>query len=1091
MIAWFARNGVSANLLMMIIIVGGVVSLLTIPRQLFPEFSIDVVTVTVPYPGSTPSENEDSICKRIEEEIQDLEGVKKMTSMAYEGFGVVSVEVERGYDPEKMLDDVKSRIDTITNFPEEAEEAQVEKVTITQDIMALTIVGNADERTLKTLGEDMRDELLEIPGITQVRIDGVRDYEVSVTVSEQTLRQYSLTFDDVVRAIQQGSIDLPAGVIRAEGGEILLRTKGQAYTGEDFARVVLLTQEDGTYLTLGDIADVVDGFEDQQVRSEQWGVPAVNMTVEATSSQNVLEISRKVKEFTERKRSELPEGIEIIAWADRAFYLEGRLDMLVSNGIAGLILVLAALTMFLRPSLALWVTMGIPISFLGSFFVLGWTGDFSINIVSLFGFIMVLGIIVDDAIVVGESVFTQYQKDGPGVESAIKGSQAVAMPVTFAVLTSAVAFIPIFFLPGFFGKILQPIPLVVISALLFSLIESKLILPHHLSWCKVGGHERERINRFQRFQRGVSDKLERFIDKGFRPFLDRALRSRYVTVSIFLAVFIVAIGLIQGNHIRLNLHPEVPSDYIFVNLTMAEGTPFERTEQAADRMIRALNEVVSDLEEKGMSDPLYQVQAVVGQSMNTNGPTGGTTQTASNTAFFVVEMQKSEERVISAPEFADLWRDEVGSMAGARELRFNAYAGGGGGPALDIQISGEDFEVMSQAAAEVTEKLRTFEGVLDVRDNFSGGKRELQLAIKPSAEMLGLKQADLARQVRQAFYGEEAQRVQRGKHDVRVMVRYPDEERRSLGNLEDMRIRTADGREVPFYEVAEATMGRSSAKITRVDRERVINIQADADKKQANLPAIREALSKDGTLSFPEKIQKWLHGLPLIGSVVPEPVVEVGFMPKLMERYPGLSWSFQGETREQTESMDSLLKGGALVLFAIYALMAVPFRSYSQPLIVMAVIPFGLVGAVLGHLAFGRDMNMLSLLGCLALAGVLVNDSLVLVDYINQRVRAGEPLLNAVRDAGARRFRPILLTSLTTFAGLTPILLERSLQAQFLIPMAISLAFGILFGTIITLMLVPCIYLMLEDFKRFMAKKLVRLLGRDPDKSALVARLPE
>lgn len=1040
MIAWFTRNGVAANLLMMIIVLGGLASLSTMPRQLFPEFQLDVITVQVPYPGSTPSENEESICKPIEEEIQDLVGIKKMTSLAYEGFGAVNVEVERGYDPDELLEEIKSRVDTITHFPEESEEPVVEKQTIKMDILLLSLVGNVDERTLKELAEKWREELLNLSGITQVRVEGVRDYEIAVEISEPAMREYGLRFEDVARAVRENSIDLPAGVIRAPGGEVLLRTKGKSYTGGSFAEIPIITRADGSRVLLGDIAQIRDGFVDAPMRSLQNGRPAVNLTIQATSNQNVLEISEQVHAFADEMRDQLPEEVEIIVWADRAFYLEGRLDMLRNNGIAGLVLVFMVLTLFLRPSLAVWVTLGIPISFLGSFFVLGWTGDFSINIVSLFGFIMVLGIIVDDAIVVGESVFTTFQEDGPGIASAIKGSQRVAMPVTFAVLTSAVAFLPVFFIPGTFGNILAPIPLVVISALLFSLVESKLILPHHLTWCKVGSRERERLNAFQRVQRRISDGLEAFVETRFKPFLEFALRWRYVTLSLFAASFIITLGVIMGNHLRVDLHPQVPSDYIFGNLTMAEGTPFARTDAALQRIMDEKDALVARLEEQGMADPIFQVQSVAGMALQTEGPGGGgNTSQSTNRAFFVVEMQKSENRSISAPEFARMWREAVGPIAGAKELRFNAYAGGGGGPAVDVQFSGDDFDEMSRAADELRSKLETYEGVYDIRDNYSGGKRELQLSIKPSAEVLGLTEADLARQVRQAFYGEEAQRIQRGKHEIRVMVRYPEETRRSIGNLETMRIRMPDGTSVPFDEVAEVEMGRGSSTITRVDRERVINVRADADEDRANMAAIREELKME-------------------------------FLPALMEKHPGVDWSFQGEAKEQAESFRAMGGGAILVAFAIYALMAIPFRSYTQPLIVMCVIPFGLVGAAVGHLLFGMHMNMLSMLGMLALAGVLVNDSLVLVDFINTRVRSGEPLMVAVRAAGARRFRPILLTSLTTVMGLLPILMEQSLQAQFLIPMAISMAFGLAFGTCITLVLVPSVYMILEDVQRLIAR---------------------
>lgn len=1045
MIAWFARNGVAANLLMGVIIVGGLVSISNMRMQMFPDFDLDTITVHVPYPGSTPAETEEGICVLVEEAIQDLDGIKQMTSQAYEGAGSVIVEVERGQDVDRLTADIKTRVDAITNFPEESEEPIVEKLILVQDVIHITVYGQADPRTLKRLGERVRDGLLDSPKITQVVVSGLPDYEISIEVSESTLRRYGLTLDDVARAVRASSLDLPAGTIRTRGGEVLVRTTGKAYTGDAFAAIVLRTDTDGRRLTLGDVATVRDGFEETTVRSIYENKPAVSLTVRATRNQNVLEVVDATKAFVQDIRGDLPPGIEIDTWGDISFYLRGRLNMLLENGAVGLLLVFGALTLFLRPSLAIWVALGIPVCFMGTFALMGFA-NISINIISLFGFIMVLGIVVDDAIVVGESVFTHYQKYGSGVESAIRGSHAVALPVTFAVLTTIAAFIPILFLPGFQGKLFQPIPYVVIASLLFSLVESKLILPYHLTLCKVGDHNRTRLNLLQRVQRSISDGLERFIEKVYQPFLGVALRRRYVTLAVFVSLFVIVLSLLVTGWMRFVFVPGVPSDYISAQLTMAEGTPIEQTEATLERMIAALNVAIDEVKEREGQDPIEHWAYVLGSHGFRQGPrnTGGS-NAASNYGDIMIEMQKSENRVISAPEFAKRWRELIGELPGVKEMSFRSRAAGGAGSPVDLRIVGLDFDAMTAVAQAVKTQLATYQGIYDIADSFSGAKREIQLTIKPQGEILGLTQADLARQVRQAFYGAEAQRIQRGRDEIKVMVRYPEDERRSIGNLENMRIRTADGREVPFYEVAEATMGRGFNTIKRVDRKRAINVTAEVDKETVDMTAVNRDLSEN-------------------------------FMPELMRQYPNVSWSFEGEARDQRESMQSLKIGAIGVLFVIYALMAVPFKSYTQPLIVMSVIPFGLIGAIFGHLLFGKDMSFLSIMGCLALSGVLVNDSLVMVDYVNQQVRSGVDHLEAVWSAGAARFRAIMLTSLTTFLGLFPILLERSLQAQFLIPMALSLAFGIVFGTLITLLLVPSVYLILEDVKA-LASRMWRALG--------------
>lgn len=1049
MIRWFTQNGVAANLLAGIVIVAGLFTASTIKLELFPELDLDLVSIAVPYPGAAPEEVESGIIELIEDRIQDVEGIKKITATAAEGYGSVLVEIERGYDATEVSDLIKVRVDAIDNFPEEAEEPTVEKLLIRNEVISLAVYGDADVKTLKEIAEFIRDELDVREGISQVDIKGVAEFEISINVSETALREYRLTFDDIVQAIRRSSVDIPGGAIRSRGGEILLRTTGKAYTGEGFEDIPVLTRSDGAVVRLRDIAIVDDGFVDDPLITEFNGQRAVLLRIFAVGDESALDVSARVLDFAQSMDQELPAGIRVEAFRDFTYYLKGRLQMLLKNGIYGLLLVLLILTLFLRPSLAFFVMLGIPISFLGAIIFLPALG-ISINLASLFGFILVLGIVVDDAIIVGESVFTQFQKHGgPGVEASVAGTKRVSIPVTFAVLTTIVAFLPILTIPGFLGKFFYPIPVVVIATLIWSLIQSKLVLPYHLTLCNVGGGQRGEINWLQRRQRKIADGLETFIERHYRPFLKRAIEYRYATVAAFVGILMLMFGLLAGKHLPFVFFPPVPSDYIVAKLVMPEGTPVVLTSRAIGQMQLGLEKLIAEIEAEGHGRPFQNAVVTIGAQPfeGSGGPMGEALQnTGTHIAEIAVELTKREDlaaggdvEALSAPKLANRWRELIGPVAGVKELSFNANAAGAAGMPIDIQLSGRDFKALQAAAEAIKEKLASYEGLFDIKDNYSSGKREIQLDLLPSAAPLGLRQADLGRQVRAAFYGVEAQRIQRGRDDIKVMVRYPPDERRSVENLEDLRIRTPEGRELPFDEVADYEIAEGFTAITRVDRRRVINITADADKSVADLGLIKAALRGEDEAP--------------------------GFLDSLTAQSPGLNWSFEGEAREQADIFASLQQMTLIALFIIYALLAIPLKSYIQPLIVMSVIPFGLIGAIGGHLIMGQPMSILSVLGFVALAGVVVNDSLVLVDFINQERARGKPLRQAIQDAGSQRFRPILLTSLTTFAGLLPVLFETSLQAQFLIPMAISLSFGVLFATGITLLLVPAFYTILEDLR--------------------------
>lgn len=1030
MIRWFARNGVAANLVMLVVVVGGVAALFSVKKELFPEFSLDTVAVRVPYRGAAPEEVEEGVVRRIEEAVQGIDGIKEIRSTASEGYGQVDIEVRKGADIRRVKDDIRSRVDAITSFPVETERPIIEELLIQRDVIWVAVYGDAGEAALKEIAERMRDEITRLEGVSQAFVQGIRSYEIAIEVSEYSLRKYDLTFDEVVRAVQRNSLDVPGGSIRSEGGEILLRTKEQAYRQRQFEDLVVKTQSDGSRVLVRDVATVVDGFVDDPVITTFNGKPGALVLVREVGRENPIQISRQVNQYVEEIRQTwLPHGMEVATWGDSSFYLEGRLKMLINNGLIGFVLVLLSLSLFLRPSLAFFVAIGIPVSFLGTFMIAPLVG-ISINLISLFAFILVLGIVVDDAIVVGESVFTEFQRVGPGVDSAIRGTHLVSTPVTFAVLTTMVAFLPVFMLPGQLGKFFAAIPMVVIPTLLFSLIQSKLVLPYHLSLCRVGDRRhRDRLNLFSRAQRVVADGLESFVQRVYQPSLAWALEWRYLTIAGFVALLILMIGFVQAGWVKFSPFPSVPSDFIVVDLRLPEGTPISQTRAALDHIGKALQDIAAEDLAAGKGDPIKYSAQFIGF---------GAGQQGTNLGFFFVELTKSELRDSDAEQIAVRWREKVGQIPGARQLTINASAGPPTGLPVDIRLTGPDFAQLRLAAQEIRQRLAEYPGLFDIRDTFSEGKREIKLTLKPSAEPLGIRVDDLARQVRAAFYGAEAQRILRGRDEIRVMVRYPFEERTSLAYLEQMRIRLPGGIEVPITEVADLQTGEGFPTITRIDRQRVINILADADKEVADFSAINAALYGQGGRSQ-------------------------SLLEEIQDKYPGVRLVKGGEAKDWEETKASLLGGVVLVVFLIYALLAIPFKSYLQPLIVMAVVPFGVAGAILGHFLTLQSLSLLSMLGIIALSGVVVNDSLVLVDYINRRRAHGLPQMEAVHEAGLVRFRPIILTSLTTFMGLVPILLERSLQAQFLIPMATSLGFGVLFTTFITLLMVPCIYLIMED----------------------------
>jgi multidrug efflux pump subunit AcrB len=1050
LIAWFARNGVAANLLMATIAIAGIYTLVTkkIPLEVFPEFETNVINIGVPYRGATPEEVEESVVIRIEEAVAEVEGIERMTSFATENAASISIEIDEEYDQRDVLADVKSRIDSISTLPELAERPTIRLADFYRSVISVVIYGDLNERDLKRLGEQVRDEIAALPRVTEAQLQGVRPYEIVIEIDEDTLLRHGLTFDEVSRALKNSSIDVSAGTLKTAAGEIALRTKGRAYDQKAFDDIVIRSREDGVRITLADIAKVSNDFNENPFIARFNGQRCVLIAVSREGNQSAIQIARDIKDYMAESKNRLPDGVGIDFWGDRAKIVHERLDTLVSSGWKSMLLVFVLLTLLLRPSLAFWVVLGIPISFLGALALMPYLGV-TINIVSLFAFILVLGVVVDDAIVCGENIFTWRQRGIDPQTAAVEGAKEVAVPVVFGVLTTMLAFVPMMMGSSSHGKWQSQIAIIVIAVLAFSLVESKLILPAHLVHSlrekKTSIWEPflpafilracDKINdRFNRFQLLFSGGLEQLIEKFYQPCLRWALEWRYLTLSVFIGILVLFIGLISGGRIQRVSFPTVESETVTCRLTMQEGTPFEITEGHILRIEGVVEEMKRDyVDENGKSMIEASISSIGGQGISSSRSRGSQGQTHLGEVVFNLTPPEDRTKQISSVAVVKDWRERIGEIVGAKELYFRAEMFRGRDP-IDVQLTGPDPEQLTEAATLIGKQLETYTGLFDITDSLDQSRPEIQLRIKPEAEQFGLTMADLARQVRQAFYGEEIQRLQRGRDEVRVMMRYPEDARRSLASLDTMRIRTTEGQEVPFTTVADATIGLSFPRIQRIDRHRSLNIRADADKETADLDSIRADLSQ--------------------------------FMQDLIRHYPGMRYSFEGEARDEREANSAMIAGILLIVFGIYAMLAIPFRSYVQPLIVMSVIPFGLIGAVVGHLIEGHSLSMLSNFGMLALSGVVVNDSLVLVDFINRKVkREGVSIFDAVHTAGAARFRAILLTSITTFAGLYPLLQLKSTQAQILIPMAISLGYGILFATVITLFLVPINYLILEDIK--------------------------
>lgn len=1038
-ISWMADNSVAANLLMLLIILGGTVSLFTLKMEVFPEIERNTVTVQVVYRGATPDEIENSVVYIIEEAVKGLDGVEKINSTASEGVGIVTITAEYGEDPDDLKERVKAEIDRLTTLPANADKPTVKRDALNNPVIQVGICGEIDQNSLTKLTERIKDGLTDYEEISKVGMSGLKNYEIAIEISETKLQQYNLTFDMVSNAIRMGSLNLPGGKIKNDEGEILIRTEGLGKNGADYENIIIRTDPNGNTLRLKDVAIVKDAFEEADMYTKFNELPAALLTVYRTGDYDAIEVAQRVHDYIEEMQPQLPEQVKLVPWLDQSLILKQRINLLVRNAIMGLILVLISLAIFLDLRLALWVAVGIVISFFGSFFIMD-VMDVSINMISLFAFIVVLGIVVDDAIVVGENIFTHREKGIAPLEAAKQGANKVAIPVVFAVCTTVAAFSVLLGIEGNMGKVAYVIPVIVIAVLLFSLIESLLILPAHL------GHLKAKSNYFifaifHKINTFADGLLDKFIEKIYTPFLKLCLSYRYVFMAFAVVTLVMTGTLVKEGIIKFTFMPNIEGDNVVVQLRMPKGSSIETT---LDVIKRVENAAIEAEKEMFKRKPALKKEGVIVHLFSVIGefPSAKAGPGAQITRFFDpsigeinVEVLSSELRTFRPKEFLDLWREKCGTIAGINSLSFKNSIFSAGN-AIQYQIPAK-VQNIDGIVNDIETHLKTYEGVSDIYNNLEKGKMEFKLTLKESASRWGITLADLARQVRQGFYGEELLRVQRGTDEVKVMLRYPEEERRSFSDIRDMRIRTRSGAAIPFSEVAEVEIGRGFSQIRRLDQEPIITITADIDDTKANAKEVNASIMK-----FFDKEMK--------------------------DKYPAFSYSKGGAADEEERTMKSMATGGIIAIFVIYLLLAIPFRSYIQPFIIMAAIPFGIIGAVLGHVIMGFDISMLSVVGIIALTGVVVNDSLVFIDNVNKYVEARMGLLDAVIKSGKDRFRPIFLTSLTTFLGLMPMIFEKSFQAKFLIPMAISLAFGVIFATIITLLLIPSTLIVLQDIKKLL-----------------------
>jgi multidrug efflux pump subunit AcrB len=1031
LLAAFAENTVFANIVLILILVGGVLSMKYMLRENFPEFSVDKISIRVVYPGADPEEVEEGIVLKIEEALEGIQGIKEYTTSAAENVGSAVVDVLEDSDPSEVLDDVKSKIDAISTFPVDAEKPVVTEVTMRRSVSMLSLSGKMSEKQLKVLAEQLKDEIRSLDGISQVELFGTRDYEISIEVSEEQLRRYGITLAQISEAVRNSNLNLHGGTIRTTGEEIRVRTVERKYTGKELADIVVLASASGELIKLGNLATIRDGFVEDPISSEVNDEPAAFIMVFKTTEEDAIQIADTVKKYITAKQAELPPSVHLQEFYDGTSALRSRISLLTRNGVVGLVLVFFLLWLFLDLRLSFWAGMGIPISLSGAMFIL-WSMGETLNMVSLFGFIMVLGIIVDDAIVVGEAIYVHRTLGQSPLKAAVDGVTEVAMPVFAAVTTTIVAFIPLSFIGGIMGKFIAILPVVVNASLIVSLWEALFLLPAHLSHLPDLRNKKPSRSPLSWLQRGTQASLDWFIDRIYVPFLGLALQWRYIFLAFSISSLLLAVGLVQAGFVKFQVFPKLDSFLITSSVDFPEGTPATVTQKAVDRLEQAFLKVAGRYKGPHGESIIEQRLKLVGQSLGAeqgaSGPHLGSVQ-------FI--LLPSEERSVHSNDLLIAWEQEVGAIPGARSLTFSGEAHGPGGSEFEVWLQGNKMNDLLAASDALQEKLHTFSGMMQIRSDFSPGKNEFRLTLKPEARALGLTVENLALQVNAGFYGSEALRIQRGEDDIRVKVRYTQAERASVTDFQQMRIRTATGQEIPLLSVANIDFGPGFSTITRTNGLRRVAVLADVDPKRANAQEVFATLS-----------------------------AHHGFFEQLEEKYPGLHVAMQGEKKDMRESFSSIEISFPLTVLGIFVIIATVFRSYIQPLVILVSIPFGIIGAILSHLFMGFDLSMMSMFGIVALSGVVVNDAIVLIERINENLAEGMSLFNAIVKGGARRFRAILLTSVSTVGGLAPLIIEKDMQAQFLIPMALSLAGGVIGSTILTLVLIPSLLVIVNDGRR-------------------------
>ncbi len=1038
MIQWFARNSIAANFLLLAILLFGAWSAVErVPMEVQPPLIFNRVDVIINYRGGTPEDVERAVVVPIENALENLGGVESISSRAYSGGGRVTLNLTRRADPREVMEEARTLVSRISTFPQELEPPtfRIPDSSRWFDVIKLAVVGDLEATELLRAAQRVRDDITDMRGVSQANILGSTPPEIAIEADPERLRDFGLTFSDLGDAIRRSSLDVPAGQISADEGVLMIRTRGQAFTQEEYESIPIRSQN-GSEVRLGDVAAVSDGFEEREIRIRHNGVPALLVEALRAGDENALEIADSVAAYAATGHERFPQGISLHVWDDSSEELRGRLGTLVTSLLLGSLLVLLVLGVFLRPMIALWVIIGIPVAFAGGFIVMPYFGLTS-NVMSIFGFIIVVGIIVDDAIVTSENIYSKLRERLEPIEAVTVGAKEVTVPVTFGVLTTIVAFIPLMYFDGYYGSLTRQIPPIVGAVLLFSLIETKLVLPSHLKSVRV---HRTRLNRFERFQKKIADGLEAFVKSAYEPALRLACHHRYTTLALFFATGLAALGYFSSGVLGFVSMPSVDRNRISAWMNMPRDTPVEVTDENVRRIEAAVDRLRSEFIDPGTGESL------IGDSVAwTGGRAHRRSDFDSRRGTVMIAVTDPGQRSEPGPknsEIAARWQELVGELPGSTHFAISGERGSWGRyddtDSLQIELRGPNSPEKLAIAREIEEILESYEGISAAWNDIGGNRDELLISMRPEGTALGLTKQDLGRQVRAAFFGEQAQRIQRERDDLRVMIRLPRERRQSLDTLEHLRIRTPAGGNAPFHAVASAEFVRAPARIDRLDGAQINTVYAQPADEMVDIVAIARTVA------------------PQVSSIV--------------NREDDLSWRYAGYVAEHEETRRRVIIGGFALFLTLYALLAIPFKSLYQPFFVMIAVPFGAIGALIGHLIMGITPSYLSIFGILALAGVVVNDSLVMVDFINRRTRAGENLLEAVIHSGTRRFRPILLTSLTTFVGLLPLMFDPSLQAQFLIPMATSLAFGILFATVITLFLIPTTYLAAEDVRALLRR---------------------